>query len=90
MNINPKRREVNDYFGRLIEREFGEKIKFYDADNYTLREIIDRYKKDGWTCRGVVRKINIKKPPINKKIKIIGLGERFIIFVKDEQKEHQL
>lgn len=87
-NPRPTRQEVNAYFQELIQREFGEEIKFYDADNFSLKEIIDKYKKEGWTCWGVARKINIKKPPKNKQVKIIGLGERFIIFVKDEREKN--
>lgn len=86
--INPSRKEVNEYFKNIVAKEFGEKIEFYDADNYTLREIIDKYTKEGWTCWGVVRKINIKKAPKNKEMKIIGLGKKFIIFVRQIENKH--
>lgn len=49
-NPKPTRQEVNAYFQELVKREFGEEIKFYDADNFSLKEIIDKYKKEGWTC----------------------------------------
>ena len=81
--INPTKGEINEFFRRLIKREFGEEIVFYDADNYSEEEIIENMKKDGWTFGGYFQSLEIG-PLKDKKIKIIGLGKKLLLFYKQD------
>ncbi|MGC8776080.1 MAG: hypothetical protein ACP5QN_02100 [Minisyncoccia bacterium] len=85
--LNPTKKEVNDFFQK-IAKEFGEEIKFYDADNYTEEEIINNMKNQNWEFIGKFTSWNKETPP-GKTIKMIGLGNEFLVFEKDEEIKNQ-
>jgi hypothetical protein len=82
--LNPTKKEVNDFFEN-IAKQFGENIKFYDADNYSEEEIIEKYKNQGWEFIGKSKGWSPKNQKDGKIYHLVGLGEGpiFLVFEKD-------
>lgn len=82
--VNPSKKDVNEVF-QNIARQFGENIEFYDADNYSEEEIIEKYKNQGWEFIGKSKGWNPNNQKDGKKYRLIGLGNGpiFLVFEKD-------
>ncbi len=69
-----------------VAAQFGEK---FEAGDPTVpeKDIIERYRKDGWRHVDTITnaaKVNVAHEG-GKEIKIIGLGDRFLVFEKEEK-----
>ena len=69
-----------------IAAQFGEKFKKEDP-KVPEKDIIDKYQKEGWNLVEIIT--NAAKVSVSheegKEIKIIGLGQRFLVFEKEKK-----
>ena len=70
-----------------VAAQFGEK---FEAEDPAIPEVdvIEKYEKEGWNLMDIVNnaiKLNIGSKE-GKETKIVGLGDKFLVFERDERK----